>query len=203
MPKCPIPVFFVVDIEELLTRIPDKCYYSNGNMQCEWTKAYKVVDDPSHINAEGIYDKYNKNARQQEFLVLDELDLSCLSSLQIYCYNDYQKKLLLRQVSTSPLRNRISLSEKPDLYERVNRELKFNDCGDILEISTDYDNPFEFRIEFSNNDVPDIKNVNSILREKENNIYVSDYVKIRKDKSFRIYFEVSDPRKSSWLIYTN
>lgn len=29
------------------------------------------------------------------------------------------------------------------------------------------------------------------------------YLEIKKDKPFTIYFEVSEPRKGSWLIYTN
>lgn len=33
LPKCPMPVFLVFDVEELLTVMPEKCYYSNGNMQ--------------------------------------------------------------------------------------------------------------------------------------------------------------------------
>ena len=32
LPKCPMPVFFVIDVEELLAKVPDKCFYSNGNM---------------------------------------------------------------------------------------------------------------------------------------------------------------------------
>lgn len=67
LPKCPMPVFFVFDIEELLMTIPEKCYYSTGNMQKDATRWYRVIDDPSRIKAEEIYiDSFDTfNERQQ------------------------------------------------------------------------------------------------------------------------------------------
>lgn len=41
LPKCPMPVFFVFDIQELLMAMPEKCYYSDGNMQKDATRAIK------------------------------------------------------------------------------------------------------------------------------------------------------------------
>lgn len=32
---------------------------------------------------------------------------------------------------------------------------------------------------------------------------MSRFLRIKKNKPFTIYFEVSEPRKGSWLIYTN
>ena len=201
LPKCPMPVFFVIDVEELLAKALDKCYYSNGNMQKSATKAYKVVEDPHHISGAEVYNKYNKDARQQEFLVKDEVDLSVLSSLQICCYDRYQRDMLKELVGTSPLKDRIIAKE--DLYERTNRELHFTDTTESIEITTDYRNPFEFKIVYSEGNAPEILNPESILREKGNSIYMNRYLKIKKDKPFTIYFEVSEPRKGSWLIYTN
>ena len=201
LPKCPMPVFFIIDVEELLAKAVDKCYYSNGNMQKSATRAYKVIEDPNHISADEIYNKYNKDARQQEFLVKDEVDLSVLSSLQICCYDRYQRDLLKELVGMSPLKDRIIAKE--DLYERTNRELYFTDTTESLEITTDYCNPFEFKIVYSNGNAPEILNPESILREKGNSIYMKRYLKVKKDKPFTIYFEVSEPRKGSWLIYTN
>ncbi len=201
LPKCPMPVFFVIDIEELLAKYPDKCYYSNGNMQKRSTRAFKVIDDPHHICANEIFLGFNKDARQQEFLVRDEVDLSSLSSLHICCYDNYQRNMLRELVATSPLKDRIIARE--DLFERVNRELHFNDSSDKLEITTDYSNPFEFRISYEGDGSPEICNPGSIIRAKGNDIYMSRSLEIKKNKPFNIFFEVSEPRKNSWLIYTN
>jgi hypothetical protein len=201
LPKCPMPVFFVIDVEELLAKVPDKCFYSSGNMQKSSTRAYKVVDDPSHINAREIFNKYNKEARQQEFLVQDEVDLLSLSSLKICCYDRYQCEMLKHLVDKSPLRDRIIAKE--ELFERINRELHFKDTAETLEITTDYINQFEFRITYTDGLAPEILNTDTILREKGNSIFMGRYIQIKKDKPFSIYFEVSEPRKESWLIYTN
>lgn len=200
LPKCPMPVFFVIDIEELLTKYPDKCYYSNGNMQKRNTRAFKVIDDPDHIDGHGVYTR-DKDARQQEFLFEDELDLLGLNSLKIICYDDYQKDMLVKLVGTSPLKSRIITTDA--VFEKKNRELFFKDHDGFLNISTDYVDGFEFRVEYSGTTAPEVTNKGDVLREKGNNIYIIHSINIKKDKPFRIYFEVSNPRKNSWLIYTN
>ena len=92
-PKCPLPVFFVIDIEELLTIMPNKCHYSTGNMQAKHTMCYKVTEEPRQLDVEKLYTN-DKNARQQEFLVENEVDLSRLNSLRICCYDEFQRDML-------------------------------------------------------------------------------------------------------------
>lgn len=200
LPKCPMPVFFVVDIEELLTKFPDDCYYSDGNMQKAKSRAYRVMDDPNHLLVDGIYNGYDKDARQQEFLVKDFLDLSELSSLRIFCYDTYQKNMLTSLVGQSSLKDKIGV--EPSLYYGKNRQLYFEEDCDTLKIKSDYKDPFELRVEYFE-EVPDIINKTSILRENGREIYLGTNLEIRKDKPFKIYFEVYEPDKRSWLIYLN
>lgn len=200
LPKCPMPVFFVVDIEELLAKFPEDCYYSTGNMQKQSSQAYRVIDNPNHLLADEIYDNYNKDAKQQEFLVKDFLDLSELSSLRIFCYDTYQQNMLKGLVGQSSLKNKIGIN--PSLYYGQNKQLYFDEDRYTLKIESNYKNPFEFRVEYFE-DVPDIINKTSILREKGRSIYVGTNLEIRKDKPFKIYFEVYEPRQGSWLIYLN
>ena len=68
---------------------------------------------------------------------------------------------------------------------------------------TDYVNPYEFRITYNDDEAPKIVNKNMVLRQKENNIYVSSSVEISKDTHFEVYFEVNNPREGSWLVYKN
>lgn len=201
LPKCPMPVFFIVDVEEILSKFPDLCFYSNGNMQSQSTRCFQVVENPHHLNADGIYDRNNKNARQQEFLVQDELDISMLSSLEICCYDEYQCELLKSFVSLSPLKDRIVA--RPELYIRRNKVLQFSDTDDMLEVSTNYCDPFELRIEYDGINIPEIVNNGEVIREKGNSIYMKEHICIKKNKSFSVYFEVNEPRRGSWLIYRN
>jgi hypothetical protein len=203
LPKCPMPVFFVFDIEELLMTIPEKCYYSIGNMQKDASRWYRIIDDPSRIKAREIYiDSFDTfDERQQEFLVDGELDFSKLKNVQICCYDDYQADVLRKELEGTRWGKVVSVNRC--LYEYQNKELYFNDNADSIRIYTDYKNSYEFRVTYFDNNVPDIVNKNMVLRQKDNNIYVSSSVEISKGTHFEVYFEVNNPRVGSWLIYKN
>lgn len=86
-----MPVFFIFDVEELLMAMPDKCYYSNGNMQKDSSRCFKVTEEPNRIKAREIYfnsfDTFDE--RQQEFLVEGEVDFSKLKNVAICCYDSF------------------------------------------------------------------------------------------------------------------
>ena len=203
LPKCPMPVFFVFSIEEVLMAMPEKCYYSTGNMQKDKTKYYKVVESPNHINARPIYiDNYSTmDERQQEFLVEGELDFSHLKSVSIVCYDIEQKKILQGELEGTRWENVIVVD--PSLYVRKNKELFIDDNKDELKITSNYSNPYTIRVSYPQDVVPIIFNSEDIVSQKGSNIYMRSRVKIMKDTPFEIYFEVTEPREGSWLIYKN
>jgi hypothetical protein len=202
LPKCPLPVFFVFDIEELLMAMPEKCFYSNGNMQKDSSKCFQVTVDPTRIKAKEIYRRGgNKEEKQQEFLVEGEVDLSKLSSFNIYCFDDYQKEMLCSQVKGSPLVSRIAVGGA--LYQRTNKKLEFDEYNDELEIDTNYVDTFEFRVNYDGTDAPTVVNKERVIRQKGNDIFVNKRVILKKDIPFEVYFEVKNPRPGSWLIYKN
>lgn len=200
LPKCPMPVFFVFDLEEAISAFPDRCYYSNGNMQKSSTSSFKVIDEPDMIDGYGVYDDYDKDAKQQEFLVEGEVDLSKLSSLQIFCCDEEQCNLLKKAVSESPLLHRISVNRK--VYEFQNKQLYFDEEGDELIINTDFKDEFVFRVLYTEK-IPVIVNKDDISRQKGKSIFLNKKVDIKKDVPFEIYFEVTIPRSERWLIYKN
>lgn len=204
LPKCPLTVFFIFDVEELLTVMPDLCYYSNGNMQKDSSKCFKVVENPNRIKAHEIYinERYTFEERQQEFLVEGELDFSKLNNVQICCYDSYQAELLKRELKGTKWEDVVSVGGDK-LYERKNKKLIFNETSDSIEISTNYKCPYELRVSYSGTAAPSIVNKSNVIRQRGNNIYVSSFVDIKRDTPFEVYFEVSDPRVGSWLIYRN
>lgn len=203
LPKCPLPVFFVFDIEELLTVFPDLCYYSNGNMQKDSSRCFKVVEEPNRIKAKEIYiNSYEYfDERQQEFLIEGELDFSKLKNVQISCFDEYQAEMLRKELEGTKFKDLVSTDSS--LYEHCNKELYYKDDKDILSISSNYKSPFELRVSYAGNKTPSIINKNNIIRQRGNNIFVSSSVEIRKDTPFEVYFEVHNPRDGSWLIYKN
>jgi hypothetical protein len=202
LPKCPMPVFFVFDIEELLTVFPNKCYYSTGNMQKDSTRCYKVIEDPCKIKAKEIYinSKDTFDERQQEFLVDGELDFSKLKNVKIVCYDKFQESLLRKELIGSKWVDALGVNSS--LYEYSNKELSFRESDESIRITTDYVNAFEFKIAYDG-PVPSIINRDNVLRQRGQNIFVSSSVEINKDVPFEVYFEVNTPRFGSWLIYKN
>lgn len=204
LPKCPLPVFFVFDVEELLMTMPDKCYYSTGNMQKDSAKSFKVIEEPNRIKAREIYinssDTFNE--RQQEFLIEGELDFSKLQKVQIVCYDSFQAEMFRKELIGTPWEAVIATNNT--LYEHCNKEIRYDDSHNSIRISTNgYRNPFEFKVVYYNNDVPTIVNKNMVIRQRDNNIFVQDSVELNKDVPFEVYFETKDPRIESWLIYKN
>lgn len=202
LPKCPMPVFFVFDVEELLMSMPDKCYYSNGNMQKDSSRYFRVIEEPNRIKAREIYiNSYDTfNERQQEFLVDGELDFSRLKNVEIFCYDSFQATMLREELKGTQWEDVVT--EGKSLYERTNKELFFNDSSESIRISTDYLDSFEFKVSYTGDD-PTIVNKNNVTRQRGNSIYVSSMVEIKKDVPFEVFFEVNNPSVGSWLIYKN
>lgn len=202
LPKCPMPVFLIFDVEEILMAMPDKCYYSNGNMQKDASRSFKVIDNPNMIRAKEIYinSPYTKDERQQEFLIDGELDFSHLNKVQIRCYDEYQAATLRKELAGTKWEDCIEVDSS--LYGYKNKELLFRDGSDTICISTNYNLPYELRVVYTNN-APEIINQHNVLRQKGNNIYLSQSAEISKDSPFEVYFEVSSPRHGCWLVYQN
>lgn len=161
LPKCPMPVFFEFDIREIIAKMPDKCYYSSGNLQTNSASVYKVDSEPSMIRTRYLYndisDAFNmtkqhggfdhalhhtymgciKEQSQQEFLVLDELDFSCLDSFKIYCYDEFQKNLLVQYLGNDDIIDKIEVNYF--MYSHDNRSLDMSEDEDTITISSDYD----------------------------------------------------------------
>lgn len=202
LPKCPMPVFFIFDVEELLMAMPDKCYYSTGNMQKDSSLCFKVIEEPDRIKAKEIYiNSYETfNQRQQEFLVDEELDFSKLKYVKICCYDSFQAGLLHKELKDTPWDDVIDVDSS--LFEHTNKELSFTDSSNSIRICTNYICPYEFRVSYTS-EAPTVVNKNDVIRQRGNNIYLSSMVEIQKDKPFEVYFEVDTPQKGSWLIYKN
>lgn len=55
LPKCPMPVFFEFDIREILTKYPEKCYYSTGNLQTNAASILKITEVPDCLRLDYLY----------------------------------------------------------------------------------------------------------------------------------------------------
>lgn len=86
-----------------------------------------------------FYDYFNRifEQSQQEFLILDELDFSDFESLRIFCYDEYQKNLLLQCLGDDPITAKVEVNHC--MYSYDNRSLKIKEDDNTITITSDYD----------------------------------------------------------------
>ena len=227
LPKCPIPVFFRFDLEEVLSVMPELCYYSDRNMQSNNPSVYKVVEAPDHLGVDYLYDTMGAaKARaksgdvygsseidrfmkysQQEFLVKSEFDFSKLNSLLIVCY-DTQYTEILREIFKDDsicekIVNDDSVSEV--LFERENRSVTLKQQDACYTLSSDFMDEHYFRI--IGDTLPSIGfDVSSahVVKDNSKELILTGAIKWTKTKSpFNVYFVDPNARTKEWLIYSN
>lgn len=225
LPKCPMPVFFKFDLEEVVNKMSDKCYYSTGNMQTNWASVIKVDKDPKRIKTEYLYYKmsdaygmacsfggYNKDAHrmylsrireqsQQEFLVLNEFDFSELQSFEIICYDEEQADILRNQLSGDDVADRITTYESDVVFHRNNRKLNIVDYDENILISSDYCGDAHFEIKTSDKHIVNISGSN-VIKETANSILAYPAIEFSKsDIPVEVHFV--DESNRDWIVYKN
>ena len=207
LPKCPMPVFFKFNLSEVIAKYPDKCYYSTGNMQTSWAEVVKVSDDPTRLNTLHLYSTIKsgtdiyKTYSQQEFLVLNELDFSDITSLEIICYDEAQANILRNQLAGDPICEKIT-SESYGVYHRDNRELTIFEEENKICITSGYRDNASLVI--YGKGLEDIEILNPENIKKETSSSISSYPSIefsKTDQPIEVHFV--DERGRDWLVYKN
>lgn len=214
-PKCPMPVFFEFDLQEILNCCLNKCYYSTGNMQSDNSQIISIVDNPNRLNTSHLYstiedglDTY-KAYSQQEFLVWNELDFSNLDNFRIICYNEEQAELLKMQLGDDPICNHITTEERTSsgisIFHRKNRTISIDETEDTLCFSTDYRDPCSIVIECGNIDSLKIVDKTHITNISNGKIQAYPSISLIKP-IIPITVRFMDLQKydsNSWVIYSN
>ena len=208
LPKCPIPVFFMFDMKEVLMKMSDKCFYSTGNMQTNWARVEKVNENPNDINTQYLYSTVSdfenyKQYSQQEFLVEEEFDFSTLDSFEIICYNEEYVNILKAQLGNDPICEKIT-SDGWDIFHRENRKLNINETETEILISSEYRDNAYFSIQGEG--LNDIQVLTPENIQKETTTEVLAYPTIRftkTNKPIEVYFVDLAIGKREWLIYKN
>ena len=210
LPMCPMPVFFKFDLQEVLTKLPSLCSYSTGNLQTNWARIYKVIEDPANIDAYHLYssddyDKVVREKKQQEFLVKSEFDFSSLNDYQIICYDREETDILKKLFQNDPIREHIyCVYEAEDVFEKENPPLHFAISDNQIEITTAYRGEYMFQIESEHINKIKVVNKKNIKAEKKNIIQLREFVSVERGEiPFDIYYVNLSPdaRSPRWLIY--
>lgn len=227
LPKCPIPVFFRFDLEEVLSVMPELCYYSDRNMQSNNPCVYKIVDTPDHLGVDYLYDtieaakarakscggydsseidRYMKYS-QQEFLVKSEFDYTKLKSLLIVCYDSQYTELLKEVFKDDPMCEKIVNDDSvyEVLFERENRSVCLKQQDASYTLSSDFMDEHYFRI--SSDSLSSIGfDVSSaqVVKDNGKELILTGTIKWTKTENpFNVYFVDPNARTKEWLIYSN
>lgn len=227
LPKCPIPVFLKFDLKEVLMKMPDKCYYSTGNMQTDRAKVLKVADNPNYLQTNYLYDNisdafsmaggpYNydrqrhisimekiKEYSQQEFLVSEEFDFSKLESFEIICYNDEYANLLKSQLGNDPICKKIN-SDGWNIFHRGNRELIIYETESVISITSEYRDSAYLSIKGEGLKNIEILNPERIQKETPSEIIAYPEIKFTKtEQPIEVHFVDNAIGTRDWLVYKN
>lgn len=215
-PKCPMPVFFEFDLQEILRTQLDKCYYSTGNMQMDSSELISIKENPNRLNTEALYSTIKKDGlnnykaySQQEFLVLDELDFASLNNFRIICFNEQQEAILKEQLADDSICSHITLDDRTntgiDVFYRENRNISVDITDETITIDTDYRDSSEIRI--ISNKVNEIELIDKEHVTKVTNDTISAYPSISfKKTGVPLTVKFVDLEKyyaNSWIIYSN
>jgi hypothetical protein len=136
-PKCPVPIFFKISLQELLFKYPESCYVSSGNMQTTATSFGRIDEMDGKFNAEDLFytpqqyanaDDYRRyrSYAQQEFLFRDELNLRDLDSLQIICASAEDKQLLINLIDDNGTDFSKKINIDTGLYNQLNSRVNIS-----------------------------------------------------------------------------
>ena len=208
LPKCPIPVFFKFDLKEVLMKMPNKCFYSTGNMQTNWSQVKKVSKEPNSLNVLHLYssiddpDNY-KQYSQQEFLIEEEFDFSTLDSFEIICYDEEQVNILKSQLGNNPICKKI-YSDGWNVYHRGNRELQISQTLSEISIVSEYRNSAYLSIKGEGIKELQILETEHIQKETKTEIIAYPEITfVKTEKPIEVYFVDTSIGKREWLIYKN
>lgn len=214
-PKCPMPVFFEFELQEILNSCLDKCYYSTGNMQKDASQVISIVNTPDRLNTQFLYSSISdgqeiyKAYSQQEFLVLDELDFSSFKNLRIICYNEEQAKLLKQQLGDDPICDYITTDSQTSsgisVFHRTNKTVSISETQDVISFSTDYLDQSAIVIESENTQRIDVIEKTNIINITPNTIYAYPSISFHKP-AFHVtvrFTDLHENNRNSWIIYSN
>lgn len=207
-PKCPVPIFFKIDIKEVLDKYYYNCFISNGNMQSSWANIFTIQEGLNNFDFDNLYMDFDpsnvglyKKASQQEFLVRNQLNISGLSSLEIICQCDEDKETLLNFIGNDHLLfDKIRVENYNTIYHFGNKRLNIEKTDNSLSVSTSFNGHGKTIIK---------TNRKNCIKEIEGEIYKVKPHIIEAGKNVKVTFsdEVGfqvcfiDESNQEWLLY--
>jgi hypothetical protein len=208
-PVCPIPVFFIFDLKEVIERTEWKV--SLGTMASAQVKFGNDLEILSRFDFDGIYkDKWQLPhdrfmvAAHQEFLVPDQLDISKLS-ITLGVQDKAAKDCLIAMLGGGNEWNDI-IQIKPELYRGQNPHIKIEENTENMSASFDASRPGVFVFQTQG-----LKEWHHITADHSNQYLSQEKVTITSKENISITGSMSEIKYNLyyfykgrlWLVHTN
>ncbi|GAA4462408.1 hypothetical protein GCM10023189_39020 [Nibrella saemangeumensis] len=215
-PKCPVPVFFQLNLSEVLfdEEIQDSYFISNNNFHADWTTISSLDKAVHTFSYSGVYRRYQrdipdiseyKRQVQQEFVISDELDITKYESLLIICETSNDARSLLSSLD-NPRKwmDKIKVSEG-DCFMDLNSYVDVQQYSDIIiakAVQNEYA-PVIGKIKFASDD-ENFECISSgrIYRETAKSITADGYLELKlstPETQFTIQW--IDESEVAWNVY--
>lgn len=209
-PKCPNPVYFEFDLQEIVLKVRQYCQISTGNMQRKKTAYGTILRLINRFNFQDVfirpgYDadmwiRYHKFA-QQELLILDQLDFKNLNYIKIICSSTEDKDLFRTLLGDEyeKFANRVFVD--PSYYRWKNPSIEVVQMGNKTKISSKKKADGHFVLSSANFDSIKILDGNFINNDCDKIRFESNIEFIDNGQNCSCFYIDEIGRK--WLIYSN
>lgn len=219
LPKCPVPVFIRLNMQEVILKNGKNCYVSSGNMQARGSRIMDLSEVSSSFSYEDLFSTFDKTSdgryesylrhSQSEFLVKNKVDIDSFTDITLIVRNEQDKEFLLSELTGSKLQNRIVVdSHEFDVFHNRNRFVFYEYVDDQLSITTNYQGDGvrhgEIHVKMDPNSAYSVEAGSNIISQSDEIIkaYPSLNVSISNKYGFEVYFH-DDIRKQDWLIFSH
>lgn len=217
LPKCPVPVFFKFDLQEIILKHKNQCFISNGNMQTNWATAGPIASMLPKFNFMDVYSTIKNtsdgdwhtyiNYSQQEFLIPDEFDFSDLKNFLIIVPNSAVKRQLQNAIiPNSELSRKIIIDNyQYQVLHNENKKIEYQIHENEISIWTDYqgDGQNHGSIVLESDMVDSLEYISgNILSISNTSIIAYPNLKVKVNPKANISIKFSDDYKGQmWSIY--
>lgn len=203
---CPMPVFFLFDATDILSR--QDCQFSSGNLAASGTHIFSTAAELRRLDFRRIYhvgqipsnERKIVHCRNAEVIIPDQLDLASLE--YIFCRSPAERETLIYLLPDAISRRwskKILIESKSDLFHRNWSFVETADLTDSdlsFQFSPDTWTPGPFDLELSIDDVNTGKQF--ALRERTTVNSTRRFKFIRKMNHYRVELKLDDD-----LAYAN
>jgi hypothetical protein len=212
LPKCPVPVFFKFDLEEVFSLMSEKCFVSNGNMQRDQARIGAISEMFKKFNFEYLFstvfsgfDNY-KEGSQQEFLVQDFFDFSKLKKYEILVMNENDLAQLYKTFDgDNEILSKTRVARYGDeIFVASNKRINYSVKGKVLSVSTDYagdgNNQGVFTLNLEHSNYRIIRGEPLYATKQSLTFYPNIEIEFDDDICFKLIFKDLVTKKEPWEI---